>query len=88
VVDQLSDPDAWFDQLYREAAGDPARVPWARGAPHRYVTSWLDQPGLDLTGVDAVVIERGLDIALLGMSFLNRVEMKREGQTMTLIRRF
>ena len=43
---------------------------------------------IELTGVDAVVIEQGLDIALLGMSFLNRVEMKREGQTMTLIRRF
>ena len=43
---------------------------------------------IELAGVEAVVIERGLDIALLGMSFLNRVEMKREGQTMTLIRRF
>jgi aspartyl protease family protein len=38
--------------------------------------------------VDAIVIEQGLDIALLGMTFLNRVEMKRDGQTMTLIRRF
>jgi aspartyl protease family protein len=44
--------------------------------------------GLELTSVDGVVIEQGLDIALLGMSFLNRVEMKRDGQTMTLIRRF
>jgi aspartyl protease family protein len=43
---------------------------------------------IELTGIDAVVIERGLNVALLGMSFLNRVEMKREGQTMTLIRRF
>jgi aspartyl protease family protein len=34
------------------------------------------------------VIEQGLDVALLGMSFLNRVDMRREGQTMTLIRRF
>lgn len=44
--------------------------------------------GLELTSVEGVVIEQGLDIALLGMSFLNRVEMKRDGQTMTLIRRF
>ena len=43
---------------------------------------------IELNGVDAVVVEQGLEIALLGMSFLNRVEMKREGQTMTLIRRF
>jgi aspartyl protease family protein len=38
--------------------------------------------------VEAVVFENGLDVALLGMSFLNRVEMRREGSTMTLIRRF
>jgi aspartyl protease family protein len=43
---------------------------------------------IELAGVDAMVIEQGLDIALLGMSFLNRVEMKRDGQTMMLIRRF
>ena len=43
---------------------------------------------IELQAVDAVVIEQGLDIALLGMSFLNRVEMKRDGATMTLIRRF
>jgi len=43
---------------------------------------------IQLNGVEGIVIEQGLDMALLGMSFLNRVEMKREGQTMTLIRRF
>jgi aspartyl protease family protein len=43
---------------------------------------------IELAGVDGIVIEQGLDIALLGMSFLNRVEMKREGHTMVLIRRF
>lgn len=44
--------------------------------------------GIELTLVDCVIIERGLPIALLGMSFLNRVEMKRDGGTMTLIRRY
>ena len=40
-------------------------------------------------GVDAVVLESGpLPVALLGMSFLNRMEMKRVGQTMTLIKRY
>lgn len=43
---------------------------------------------IELTGVEAIVIEGGLNVALLGMSFLNRVEMKQEGRTMTLIRRF
>jgi len=44
--------------------------------------------GIELAMVDAVVIEQGLPFALLGMSFLNRVEMKREGSTMTLTRRY
>jgi aspartyl protease family protein len=44
--------------------------------------------GIELHSVDGLVIEQGLDIALLGMSFLSRVEMKNEGQTMTLMRRF
>ena len=43
---------------------------------------------IELTLVDAMVIEQGLETPLLGMSFLNRVEMRRDGQTMTLIRRF
>ena len=30
----------------------------------------------------------GLDVALLGMSFLNRTEMRREGQTLTLTKRY
>lgn len=38
--------------------------------------------------VDGVVMAEGLDIVLLGMSFLNRTEMKREGQTLTLTKRF
>jgi aspartyl protease family protein len=43
---------------------------------------------IELRSVDAIVIEQGLETALLGMSFLNRVEMKRDGSTMTLTRRF
>ena len=44
--------------------------------------------GIELHNVDAIVLEQGLDIALLGMSFLNRVEMRRDGESMTLRRRF
>jgi aspartyl protease family protein len=43
---------------------------------------------IELRNVDAVVVENGLEIALLGMTFLNRVEMTRDGSTMTLIRRY
>jgi aspartyl protease family protein len=39
--------------------------------------------------VDAIVIEGDkLPLALLGMSFLNRMEMRRDGGTMTLIQRY
>jgi len=41
-----------------------------------------------LNEVDAVVHESSLPVVLLGMSFLNRMEMKRDGQTMTLKKRF
>ena len=42
-----------------------------------------------LHGVDAVVIDgAGLTSPLLGMSFLNRMNMKREGDIMTLTRRY
>lgn len=44
---------------------------------------------IEISNVDAIVAEGDrLPIALLGMSFLNRMEMRREGQTMTLISRF
>lgn len=44
--------------------------------------------GIELNGVEGMVFERGLDVALLGMSFLNRVQMRRDGDTMTLTRRY
>lgn len=43
---------------------------------------------IELHNVEAIVIERGLTVSLLGNTFLNRMEMRREGQTMTLLRRF
>jgi len=43
---------------------------------------------IELHAVYAVVLEGGLNFALLGMSFLNRVEMTRDGATMTLLRRY
>ncbi len=44
---------------------------------------------ITLNNVDGIVQEGNtLPIALMGMSFLNRVEMKREGSQMTLIKRY
>lgn len=44
---------------------------------------------IEVNNVDAIVVDGDrLPMALLGMSFLNRMEMKRDGQTMVLIRRY
>lgn len=43
---------------------------------------------ITMNGVDAVVMEGSAMPVLLGMSFLNRTEMRREGSTMTLTKRF
>jgi len=45
--------------------------------------------GVTLYGVDAVVMDTdGLTLPLLGMSFLNRMDMKREGSVLTLTKRY
>jgi len=44
--------------------------------------------GITLHNVEAVVLPAEMPIALLGMSFLNRMEMQRDGSTMTLKKRF
>ena len=41
-----------------------------------------------LNNADALVHPNDLPLALLGMSFLNRMEMKRDGDTMTLKKRY
>jgi len=43
---------------------------------------------ITLHGIDAVVHQNEMPVALLGMSFLNRMEMQRDGSTMTLKKRF
>ena len=41
-----------------------------------------------LNNVDALVHQQDMPVALLGMSFLNRMEMQRSGETMTLKKRY
>ena len=43
---------------------------------------------IEINQVDAVVQEQGLPIILLGMSFLNRTEMRRDGVQMLLTKRY
>ncbi len=70
--------------------GEAAYVNTANGrAPvYRVKLNTVRVGDIELNQVDAVVQESGLPFALLGMSFLNRTEMRREGQQMTLTKRF
>lgn len=70
--------------------GQPGMVNTANGtAPvYRVKLNTVKVGDIELNGVDALVQESGLPIILLGMSFLNRTEMRREGEQMTLIKRY
>ncbi len=66
------------------------RVQTAGGTISAYLVT-LDRVrvgNIELQNVDGLVVEQGAPVALLGMSFLNRVEMRRSGDAMTLTRRF
>src|SRR5262245_61604011 len=70
--------------------GQRVNLQTANGTAMAYVAR-LDRVrigAIELHNLEAVVVEQGLNIALLGMNFLNRVEMKREGATLTLTRQF
>jgi aspartyl protease family protein len=72
-------------------AGTRAMTQTANGVIPAYAVKLdtLRVGDISSNNVDALVVEgEKLPIALLGMSFLNRMEMKRDGQTMTLIRRY
>lgn len=72
-------------------SGSPGQVTTANGSTMAYKLK-LDNVRvgeITLNNVDCVVVDGlGLNIALLGMSFLNRTQMKRDGDTLTLVRRF
>src|SRR3569832_622235 len=71
-------------------SGQPVGVGTAAGV----VPAWrvkfntVKVGGISVNQVDGMVVETGLNVPLLGMSFLNRMEMKRDGQTMTLTQRY
>jgi aspartyl protease family protein len=73
---------------YRKGERGITQTANGAAAVYRLVLDRVKLGSIELTGVEAEVIESGLTVALLGMSFLNRVQMKRDGRTMTLIRRF
>jgi len=71
-------------------AGRQVYVSTANGTAPAYLVSLntVKVGDIEVNQVDAVVQEQGLPFILLGMSFLNRTEMRREGEQMTLTKRF
>lgn len=71
-------------------AGQPMSMSTANGIVPAWRVSLNAVKVGDITlhQVEGLVVESGLEVALLGMSFLNRTDMKREGQSMTLTRRY
>jgi aspartyl protease family protein len=70
--------------------GERGFVQTANGAAPAYRVK-LDTVRLGditLNNIDGMVLEGGLSMPLLGMTFLNRTEMKRDGETMVLTKRF
>ena len=55
---------------------------------HRVTLDTVKVGDIELSQVDAVVQEQGLPFILLGMSFLSRTAMHRDGQQMVLTRRY
>jgi aspartyl protease family protein len=83
-------------------AGDArrARIDLAKGTPGQTMTAngvarvWrvrlnnVKVGNITLHDVDATVHQHDMPIVLLGMSFLNRMEMRRDGTSLTLTQRY
>jgi aspartyl protease family protein len=71
-------------------SGEPGMSMTANGAIRiwRVRLNSIRVGDVTMTGVDAAVQESDMPIALLGMSFLNRMEMQRSGDTVTLRKRY
>ncbi len=54
------DPTGWFEELYREAAGDNEKIPWADLVPNRFFKAWAEKSGLRGDGRKALVVGCGL----------------------------
>jgi aspartyl protease family protein len=95
----LVDTGATFVSL-GAADAKRARIDFAKGTPGMTQTAngmvrvWkvrvssVKLGDITLHDVDASVHEHDMPIVLLGMSFLNRMEMRRDGTSLTLIQRY
>lgn len=98
-VQFLVDTGATFVSL-GAADARRARIDFARGSPGATMTAnglarvWkvrlasVKLGNITLQDVEASVHEQDMPVVLLGMSFLNRMEMRRDGSTLTLSQRY
>lgn len=72
------------------ATAEVGQVQTAAGVAnaHRVRLDSVQVGGITLQGIDALVMPNDLPVALLGMSFLSRTDMQREGNTLTLKKRY
>lgn len=57
---ERGDNVGWFDEFYKEAAGDNEQIPWADLEPNEYFRQWAEDVGLKGSGRKALVVGCGL----------------------------
>jgi SAM-dependent methyltransferase len=57
---ERGDKLGWFDEVYRQAAGDVESIPWADLEPNRFFKEWADKHALRGDGRKAFVVGCGL----------------------------
>lgn len=79
----------------RRAGIDPSKgIPGITQTANGQVRVWkvklhnVKIGSITLSNVDATVHEQNMPVVLLGMSFLNRMDIRRDGQSMTLTQRY
>lgn len=57
---EKGDATGWFEELYRESAGDINKIPWADLEPNKFLRRWAEETNLRGDGRTALVVGCGL----------------------------
>ena len=57
---QKNDPTGWFEELYSQAKGNSAEIPWAKSTVNSHLADWLNKNKIDGKGKQALVVGCGL----------------------------
>ncbi|MEO6588618.1 MAG: class I SAM-dependent methyltransferase [Pyrinomonadaceae bacterium] len=57
---EKGDATGWFDELYKEAAGDNAKIPWADLEPNKFLRRFAEESNLQGNNRKALVVGCGL----------------------------